>query len=37
MWEANEMKVLRKICDKTKLDRVRSRQIREFYGIQPVN
>ena len=37
MSEANEMKVLRKIVGKTKIDRTRSQQIRESYGIQPIN
>ena len=31
--KANEMKVLRKIVDKTKIERIRSQQIRESYGI----
>ena len=35
--EANEMKVPRKIVDKTEIDRIRSQQIRESYGIQPIN
>jgi hypothetical protein len=35
--EANEMKILRKIVGKTKIDRIRSQQIRESCGIQPVN
>ena len=37
MFEANEMKVQRKIFRKTKIDRVRSRQIRKSCGIQPIN
>ena len=37
MLEANEMKVLRKIVGKTKIGRIRSQQIRESFGIQPVN
>ena len=38
MLEANEMKMLRKIVDKTKIDRIRrSQQIRESYSIQPIN
>ena len=37
MLEANEMKVLRKIVDKTKIDRIRSEQIRESCIIQPIN
>ena len=31
------MKVLRKIFDKTKIDRIISQQIRYFYGIEPTN
>ena len=34
MFEANEMKVLRKIVVKTKIDRVISHQVREYCGIQ---
>ena len=38
MLEPNEMmKVLRKIVDKTKMDRIKSQQIRESYGIQSIN
>ena len=37
MLEANEMKVPRKIDCKTKIDRIRSQQIRESCGIQPIN
>ena len=37
MLEANEMKVPRKLIGKTKIDRIRSQQIRESCGIQPVN
>ena len=37
MLEANEMKVLRKIIGKTKIDRIRSQQIRESFGIQRIN
>ena len=37
MLEANEMKVLRKIIGKTKIDRIRSQQIRESCDIQPIN
>ena len=37
MLETNEMKVLRKIVGKTKIDRIRSQQIRESCGIQPIN
>jgi hypothetical protein len=37
MLEVNEMKVLRKIVGKTKINRMRSQQIRESCGIQPVN
>ena len=36
MLEANEMEVLRKIVGKTKMDRIRSQQIREFCGNQLV-
>ena len=35
--EANAVKVLRKIVSKSKIDRIRSQQIRESRGIQPVN
>ena len=31
------MKVLRKIVGKTKIDRIKSQQIREFCGIQSIN
>ena len=31
------MKVLRKIVDKTKIDRIRSQQIRESCGVQSIN
>ena len=31
------MKVLRKIVGKTKIDRIRSQQIRETCGVQPIN
>ena len=37
MLEANDMKVLRKIVGKTKMDRITSRQIGESSGIQPMN
>ena len=37
MLEANEMEVLRKIVGKTKIDRIRSQEIRESCGIQPIN
>ena len=37
MMEENEMKVLRKIVGKTKIDRIKSQQIRESCGIQPIN
>ena len=37
MLEANEMKVLRKIVGKTKIDRRRSQEIRESYGTRPIN
>ena len=36
MLEVNEMKVLRKIVGKTEIDRIRSQQIGESYGI-PMN
>ena len=35
--EASEMKVLRKIVGKTKIDRIRSQQIRESCSIQTIN
>ena len=31
------MKILGTIVDKTKIDRIRSQQIREFCGIEPIN
>ena len=34
MLEANEMKALRKVVGKTKIDRIRSQQIREYCGTQ---
>ena len=37
MFEANQMTVLRKIVGKTKTDRIRSQQIIESCGIQPLN
>ena len=37
MFEANEMKVPRKIVGKTNIDRIRSQQIRLSCGIQPIN
>ena len=37
MFEANEMKVLRKTVGKTKIYKIRSQQIRESRGIQPNN
>ena len=37
MLEANEMKLLRKIVGKTKIDRIRIQQVREPCGIQPIN
>ena len=37
MLEASEIKVLRKIVGKTKIDRIRSQQIREPCGIQSIN
>ena len=36
MLEAKD-KVLRKIVGKTKIDRIRSQQIRESCGAQPIN
>ena len=35
--ETNGMKVLRKIVDKTKIDRITSQQISESCCIQPIN
>ena len=35
--EANDMKILRKIVGKIKIDRIRTQQIRESCGIQPIN
>ena len=37
MLEVNEITLLRKIVSKTKIDRIRSEQIRESCGIQPSN
>ena len=37
MLKTNEMKISRKIVGKTKIDRIRSQQIRESCGIQLVN
>ena len=37
MLKANEMKVLRKIVRKTKIDRIRSQEIRECCGIKSIN
>ena len=37
MLEENKMKVPRKIVGKTKIERIRSQQIRESRGIQPIN
>ena len=37
MLEANEMKVLRKILDETKIGRIRRHQIRESCSIQTIN
>ena len=34
MLESNEMKVLRKVVCKTKVDRIRSQKIRESCGIR---
>ena len=36
MLDANEMEVIRKIVGKTK-NRIRSQQVRESCGIQPIN
>jgi len=33
----NEMKILRKIVGKAKIDRIRSQQIRESYSIKSIN
>ena len=37
MLEAHEMIAIRKIAGKTKIDRIRSQQIRESCGIQSMN
>ena len=37
MLGSNGIKVLRKIVGKTKIDRIRSQQIRESCGTQPIN
>jgi hypothetical protein len=37
LLEANEMKVLRKLVGKTKINGMKSQQIRESCGIQPIN
>ena len=37
MLKTNEMKILRKIVGKIKIDRIRSQDIRKFCGIQPIN
>ena len=37
MSEANEMKILRKIVGETKIDRIRSKKIKEYCGIQSIN
>ena len=37
MLETNEMKVLRKIVGKTKIDRIRNQQISESCGIKFIN
>jgi hypothetical protein len=33
---ANEMKVLRKVAAKTKIDKITSQQMREYYDIQSI-
>ena len=37
MLEANEMKIVRKIVGKTKIERMKSQKIRESCGIQSIN
>ena len=37
MLEANEMKVIRKIVGKTKIDRIRSQKIRKSCSIKPMS
>ena len=37
MLKANQMKVIRKIVGKTKINRIRNQQIRESCGIQSIN
>ena len=37
MLEANEMNLLRKTVGEMKIDIVRSQQIRESCGVQPIN
>ena len=37
MLEENEIKVLRKLVSKTKIDRIRSQQFRKSCSIQPIN
>jgi hypothetical protein len=37
MLEVNDMKVLRKIVDKTEINTIKSQQIRESCCIQPIN
>ena len=37
MFKFNEMEVLTKIVGKMKINRIRSQQIREFCGIEPIN
>ena len=37
MFEANEMKVLKKIVGKTKIERISNQQIDESCYIQPIN
>ena len=37
MLKPNEIKVLRKIVAKTKIDRIRNKEIRESFVIHPIN
>jgi hypothetical protein len=37
MLEANDIKVLRKIVGKIKIDRIKSKQTRGSCGVQPIN